>query len=98
MQEIRKDAVDRLRRGRDLEDAGVGSPQPWLARSASRRPQDGAAIAERPLAFPGQDQPAASAIKQPDAELRFEVANLARARLRDSRRSDAFETVLARRR
>ena len=86
MQERRKDAVDHLRGGRDLQDAGVGAPQ-QLGSLAERvhRAQDVAAIGEQSLAFAGQDQPSANAIEQPDSELCLEIIDLAgQCGLRDS--------------
>ena len=81
MQEIREHAVDRLRRGRHLEDARLASPQRLraLAERADRA-QHGAAIPQQLLALAGQHQPATDAIEQPHAEFRLEVADLARQR------------------
>ena len=61
MQECRKHAFHRLWCDRNLQDAGVGSPQPLSA--LAERPdctKDSAAIAEQLLALAGQDQAAAN--------------------------------------
>ena len=75
-----------MRRGRHLQNAGVGPPQQLrLLGERADGTKDAAAIAKQLLAFAGQHQPAADAIEQSDAELVFEVLDLARQRgLRDA--------------
>jgi hypothetical protein len=78
MQERRKDPVDHLRGGRDLEDAGIGPPQqPGSLAERVHRAQDVAAIGEQSIAFAGQDQPFANAIEQPESKLDLEIIDLA---------------------
>src|SRR5271156_3146283 len=78
MQELRKHAFHRLWCGRNLQDAGVGSPQS-LSALAERADcaKDGAAIAEQLLALAGQNQTAPNAVEQPEPELFLELLDLA---------------------
>jgi hypothetical protein len=78
MQECGKHTFHRLWCGRNLQDSGVGSPQPSSA-LAERLDcaKDGAAIAEQLLALAGQDQAAANAIEQLKPELVLELLDLA---------------------
>jgi hypothetical protein len=80
-QERRQDALDRLRRGRDLQHAAVSAPKqldPFAERADVT--QQATAISKQLRADGGQDQPAAYPIKQPETELLLELANLARKR------------------
>src|SRR5262245_52146272 len=77
-QEHRQHAIDGLRRGCDLQDASVAPSQQFsLLRERADGTKNHATMPQELLAFTGQHQTAADAIKQFDAELIFEVFDLA---------------------
>ena len=79
VQEGRKDTLQRLRCYRNLQDTGVGLPQPLrsLAERAGCAKND-AGLSKQLLAITSQDEAAANAIEQPKAELFLELLDLAR--------------------
>ena len=78
VQECGKNAFQRLRRYRNLQDASVGLPQP-LSSLAERLhgAKDGAAISQQLLALASQDEAAADTIEQRKAELLLKLHDLA---------------------
>ena len=77
MQEIRKDAFDEMRRGCNLQHAGVAAPQRLrpLADGAGMV-QQAAAIAEQLLAFAGQQEAASDAIEKVQTEFVLKIDDL----------------------
>ncbi|HUN52359.1 MAG TPA: hypothetical protein VMU42_14635 [Candidatus Sulfotelmatobacter sp.] len=85
MQKLRQHAFDMLRRGGYDQGAAVALAQKLRAfADGGRVVQETAAVAEKLLPFAGQHQAARDPIEQLEAELAFQIADLARqGRLRD---------------
>jgi hypothetical protein len=85
-QKGRQNTLDHLRRGRHLQHAAVSATEQFCALAQrTDLAQDAAAISEQLLADGCQDETAPHAIKEPDAELLFEIADLPRqGRLADT--------------
>jgi len=91
-QESRQDALDRLGRRGDLEDAGVSTfEQLYAFAERSHLTQHSPAISEQLLASGGQEKAAADPVEQLEPAFVFEIADLPRkSRLADAQTQRRF--------